>query len=89
MYDPGPGTVWVSNYCPSFRTFAPSGHCAMRVLFSLDVRRYGGRMGYSHQFLKDVLERTKRIAIAMVGVSVGPVRPCFYLAAFSASPDCD
>jgi predicted CoA-binding protein len=35
------------------------------------------RMGYSHRMLKDILERTTRIAA--VGVSVNPVRPSNYV----------
>lgn len=37
-------------------------------------------MAYSDQLLKDVLTRTKRIAV--VGVSVNPVRPSYYVARY-------
>lgn len=37
-------------------------------------------MGYSDAFLKDILTRTRRIAI--VGVSTNPVRPSYYVARY-------
>ncbi|WP_227272079.1 CoA-binding protein [Roseobacter weihaiensis] len=37
-------------------------------------------MAYSDQLLKDVLTRTKRIAV--VGVSLNPVRPSYYVARY-------
>ena len=37
-------------------------------------------MSYSDAFLKDILTRTKRIAI--VGVSMNPVRPSYYVARY-------
>ncbi len=69
----------MSPNCPSFRTFAPSGLSLRRFFLSGDCGNAGG-MTYSDPLLRDVLTRTRRIAV--VGVSMNPVRPSYFVARY-------
>lgn len=78
-------------HCPSFRTAPRAGPWAFFLLGAgqggVVCARLGPATGggtgmgdYSDQFLKDILQRTRRIAV--VGVSANPVRPSYFVARY-------
>lgn len=75
----------VASYCPSFRTYALGPRTAEGAFFSnlsdcASRRRSACMIHYSDTRLKDILTRTK--VIAVVGVSANPVRPSYYVARY-------
>ena len=64
-------------HCPSFQHLRPRFPWA---LFLFRANDYGAPMSYSDAYLRKILTRTKTIAV--VGVSMNPVRPSYYVARY-------
>ena len=70
--------------CPSFRTLRPGDAQTPRAgpgaFFIASDAASLGRMTYSDDLLREILTRTRTIAV--VGVSANPVRPSYYVARY-------
>jgi len=68
-------------HCPSFRHLRPIAKLLLGAfLFGFDAVWLGMSENYTDKHLKEILQRTK--TVAMVGVSMNPVRPSYFVARY-------